>query len=208
MTRTIVGTRRGFLGAIAATGLLAAGAGAATTALFVDSETETGNVLSAGTLDLTVDGVDASVALLSEVDVAPGDSGQATVTVANAGSLPGYVDVRVASLTNYENGLVGNEDSSDTSGGDPGEGNGELQEYLEVQAAFRDGPDLWSSWETAVDRLASGTVYDLDYRLPSGGTDEFVLDWRLPTDAGEDAQSDSIEFSITFSLDQQSDTGA
>jgi len=187
----------------------AAGAatGAGTMAAFRDSESSTGNSISAGTLNLTLDGSDATVQFLSQTSVAPGDSGSATLTVANTGSLPGYIDVEVASLTSYENGLSGNENSVDGSGGDPGAGNGELQDYLEVHAEFQNGPALWSGFDTVANRLGTGTPYDRDYQLAAGGSDTFVVDWQLPSSVGDDAQSDGIEFALTFSLDQRADTG-
>lgn len=201
-------TRRRLLVGVAAVGTAGAGAGAGTMALFSDTESSSGNSVSAGTLDLTLDGSDATVTFLSETGVAPGDGGTATMTVANAGSLTGYIDVEVASLTDYENGLSGNENSVDNTGGDPGAGNGELSQYLEVHAEFQNGPDLWSGFDTADNRLQPGTVYDEDYQLAGGASDTFVLDWQLPTSTGDDAQSDGIEFALTFSLDQESDTGA
>ncbi len=201
-------TRRRLLGGVATVGVAGVGAGAGTAALFADSEASTGNSLQSGTLNLTLDGSDASVTLLSEVDVAPGESGQATVTLANTGSLPGYVDVVVSASVYYENGCPGNEGSRDSTCNDPGPGEGELQDHLEVQARFQNGPDLWSGWDLAANRLGQGTVYSTDYQLAAGASDDFVLDWELPSDTGREAQSDSIEFTLTFSLDQHSDSGA
>jgi predicted ribosomally synthesized peptide with SipW-like signal peptide len=201
-------TRRRLLGAAVATGLAGAGAGAGTMAAFSDSESSTSNSVQSGTLDLTLDGGDSTVTFLSEVDIAPGESGTATLTVANAGSISGYLDVEVASVTTYENGCVGNESSADDSCGDPGQGLGELQDHLQVQAEFQNGPQLWSTYDTVANRLSEGTVYDLDYELPGGGSDTFVLNWQFPDNPGEEAQSDGIEFALTFSLDQRTDTGA
>jgi hypothetical protein len=113
----------------------------------------------------------------------------------------------VTSLTTYENGLVGNENSVDNSGGDPGAGNGELQDYLEVYAHFQNGPELWSGYQPVADRVAAGPDYDLDYQLAGGASDTFVLDWRLPTSAGDDAQSDGLTFELAFHLDQRPDQG-
>lgn len=183
-------------------------AGAGTMAAFTDEATSSNDALSTGTLDLELDGTDGTVRFLSETDVAPGDSGQATITLSNAGSLTGSVDVTVASLTSYENGLAGRENAVDDSGGDPGAGNGELQEYLEVHAELQGGPTLWDGYDVAADRLAPGTEYDLDYQLSAGGTVDFVFEWQLPESAGDDAQSDGLEFALTFSLDQQVDGGA
>lgn len=187
-------------------GLASLGADAKTAALFRDDESSTSTVQS-GTLDLTLDGNDGTVTFLSETSVGLGDSGQATLTVANVGSLTGYLDVEVASLTNYENGISGNENSADNTGGDPGQGNGELQDHLEVAATFSSGPDLWTGFDVVASKLGAGTVYDLDYELPGGGSDTFVLDWQLPSDTSTEAESDSVEFALTFRLDQAADAG-
>lgn len=199
-------TRRRVLFGAVGVGLAGAGAGAGTMATFLDTESSTGNSISAGTLDLKLDGGDSTVTFLTETSVAPGDSGSSTLQVSNAGSLPGYIDIEVASLTVRENACVGNENSVDGTCGDPGVGDGELQDYLEVRASFQNGPTVFD-WGTASNRLAPGTVYDVDYQLDGGSSDTFELEWRLPS-AGDDAQSDGVEFALTFSLDQQTDAGA
>ncbi|MHB9288139.1 TasA family protein [Halobacteriales archaeon Cl-PHB] len=206
-------TRRRLLGAVATVGVGGAGAGAGTTALFSDSETSS-NTVQAGTLDLTLDSRNSSVTLLSESNVAPGASGSDSVTLANAGSVTGYVDVEVVSTTNYENGCKGNEkkaDDKNTSCDDPGIGQGELQEYLEVRASLGT-QDLWEGkWLTPVEIYNNdqyGTTYDLDYALSGGSSADFVLEWRLECPNSCDiVQSDSFEFTVQFSLDQQTDPG-
>lgn len=205
-------TRRTLLGGVATLGLGSAAAGAGTVATFTDSASSNGHSLDAGTLNLTLDGSDATVQFLSEVDVSPGDSGTSTVTLANTGSLTGYVDVEVASMTDYENDCVNGEasaeDNPSSSCDDPGQGQGELQDHLEVHAEFQNGDELWSGFDTVANKLSAGTVYDEDYQLDGGTSDDFVLDWQLPSGAGDEAQSDSVEFALTFSLDQQPDLGA
>lgn len=201
-------TRRRLLSSVATVGGASAASGAGTMALFSDTETSSGNAISTGTLNLTLDGSDATVTFLSETSIEPGETGSATLTLTNTGSLPGYVDVVVTSSTNYENGLQGNEGSRDDTGDDPGEGNGELQNHLLVAAEFQNGPALWSGSEQATTALSEGAVYDLDYELDGGTSDTFELSWELPADTGREAQSDGVEFALTFSLDQQVDSGA
>jgi len=199
-------TRRKLLAGVATVGAAGAGVGAGSAALFSDTETSGANGLSAGTLDLTLDGQDATVQFLSETGIAPGDSGTATMTVANAGSVTGYVDVEVASVTNAENGCAGNENSVDNSCGDPGQGLGELQDNLETEAYFQNGPTLWGPTTVAVEPNA-GDVYDVDYTLSGGASDQFVLDWSLPAGTGDEAQTDSLSIQLTFRLDQAVDAG-
>lgn len=202
-------SRRSIIGGLVAIGGASAAAGAGTMAAFSDTESSSGNTVSAGTLDLNIDGGNSTVQFLSETNVAPGDSGQSTLDIKNTGTVTGYVDIEVASLTNYENGLVGNEKSEDSTGGDPGKGNGELQNLVEVAARFQNGPELWSGYQPLSNALNEGAVYDLDYELSSNTSDTFVLDWQFPDSGKQDreAQSDSVEFSLTFSLEQQQDNG-
>ncbi|WP_247008310.1 TasA family protein [Halorientalis litorea] len=199
-------TRRRLLGGVATVGVTGAGVGAGTAALYSDTETSASNGLSAGTLNLTLDGQDTTVQFLSETGIAPGDSGTATMTVANAGSVTGYVDVEVASVTNAENGCAGNENSVDNSCGDPGQGLGELQDNLETEAYFQNGPTLWGPTTVAAEPNA-GDVYDVDYALSGGASDQFVLDWSLPAGTGNEAQTDSVSIQLTFRLDQEVDAG-
>lgn len=201
-------SRRRLLGSVLTVGAAGAATGAGTAAYFTDSETSTGNDVVSGTLDLTLDGGNTTVTFLAATGIVPGDSGQETLAVANAGSLPGYVDVSVAALTNYENGLVGNENSSDGSGGDPGQGNGELQDELEVVAYFQNGGggnEVYlgsSAYETIATKLPAGTDFDVDHPLAGGASDTFVLEWRLPGSTGNEVQSDGVELELTFQLGQ------
>ncbi|MBC8091843.1 MAG: hypothetical protein H7Y15_07885 [Pseudonocardia sp.] len=73
---------------IAAIVLAAAGIGAGTYAAFIDTETGPGGTVTAGTLDLTV-GSTGTVELFAAQNIQPGFSQNATITLRNAGSLPG-----------------------------------------------------------------------------------------------------------------------
>jgi len=198
-------TRRKLLGAVATVGAAGAGAGAGTAALFSDTETSTAST-SAGTLNLTLDGQDTTVQFLLETGIAPGDSGTSSVTLQNTGSVTGYVDVEATVVTNYENGCPGNEGSADGTCGDPGEGQGELQTYLETEGFFQNGPSLWGP-TTVSNEPTQGTVYDVDYQLGPGASDDFTVDWTFQSTAGDDAQTDSVLIELTFRLDQATDTG-
>lgn len=200
-------TRRRILASVATVGGASAASGAGTMAFFSDTETSSENTIQTGTLNLTLDGDDETVEFLTEENVAPGDTGSSTLELVNTGSLTGYVDVEVTSVENYENGRQGNERSVDDSGGDPGQGNGELQNHLEVSADLG-GEELWPGSALATNAISEGNVYDLDYELGSEASATFELGWELPTDTGREAQSDSLTFALTFTLDQQTDSGA
>jgi len=206
--RTLQLTRRRVLGGLLTIGAGSAAAGAGTMAYFSDTESSTSNSVESGTLDLTIDGGNSTVTFFTETSIAPGDSGQATLPVGNAGSLTGYVDVSVADLRNYENAIVGNESSADSTGGDPGQGNGELQDNLEVNAYFLNGGggnEVYlgaNQYETIGTAFATGTDYDVSHQISGGGSDTFVIDWQLPSGTGREAQSDSVELDLTFELGQ------
>jgi len=34
-------------------------------------------------------------------------------------------------------------------------------------------------------------------------SDDFVVKWEIPTDAGNEIQGDSVEFDVTFTLEQE-----
>ena len=68
-------------------------------AYFSDVETSTGNTFTAGTLDLNLDGGNTNVVKFSVGDVAPGDSGNATWTVSNVGTIDGYLDLESIGVT-------------------------------------------------------------------------------------------------------------
>lgn len=81
--------------------------GIGTWAYFADVETSTGNVMSAGTLDLKTDDVDGVTQTLFATDLEPGEAvGSEYITLKNAGSIDSSsLDL---SFTYQENDLGGN----------------------------------------------------------------------------------------------------
>jgi hypothetical protein len=76
-----------------------------TQAVFVDTESVTGNTFAAGALDLELGGQESVPFDLS--DLVPGQSGTGKFTLTNAtGSIDGVLDVKLANLVESENGLV------------------------------------------------------------------------------------------------------
>lgn len=74
--------------------------GGGTWAYFSDVETSTGNILTAGTLDLNVDGGDIAVTTLNVSATYPGDTGSGSTTLLNDGSLAGELDISTGPVTN------------------------------------------------------------------------------------------------------------
>lgn len=196
-------TRRRFLASLATVGSASAASGAGTAAFFTDSETSQNNQITAGTLNLMLGGNDETVEFLVEENIEPGDSGSMDLPIQNAGTVPGYLTVEVESFRNYENGLAGNEGSRDDSGGDPGEGKGELQNHLQVSAGFQDEPEPWFDSEQAASALGKDDVYDPELELGSDHTATFQFTWVVPSETGREVRSDSIEFELKFNLTQR-----
>ena len=123
-------------------GIVAAMAIGATTAYFSDTETSEGNTFTAGSIDLKIDlqcsGPGCSSFSLRDLngedffdenDVKPGDSGEVTVSF-HVYDNNAWGRIKLADVYNYENGCTESEADEDGSCGDPGLGEGELDEYL------------------------------------------------------------------------------
>lgn len=202
-------TRRKVLTGLGTIGVAGAAAGAGTMAYFSDTEESTGNTVSAGTLDLTPgassDGGSFSIAVSGLV---PDDSGQEVgyLNLTNDGSIDGLLDYEITGWTDHENGLVGGEGDVDGSGGNPGTGNGELSNVLEIQAYVDRSPgdgnrnndqSMTSGWVGL-----SGGVVDTNVSVASGETIQIWVDARIPESVGNEVQSDSVEIDAAFHLDQ------
>lgn len=106
------------LGLTVAAMMVMAMVGAGTWAFFNDTETSSANILSAGTLDLTLDGGNDDVQLLTASigDIYPGDSGNATAVLKNIGSLAGELEIEFSAIANTEStGTTGTSTATGTT---------------------------------------------------------------------------------------------
>jgi predicted ribosomally synthesized peptide with SipW-like signal peptide len=111
--------------ALVSTALGAALIGGGTFALFTDSAQNTGNTFAAGTLEISLDKPDGTK-YFDISNIAPGDSGSATVTVKNEGSLELRYDIAETlegALAQGANGLKVTIKDKDGNVIVPGEGN-------------------------------------------------------------------------------------
>ncbi|RDZ51159.1 hypothetical protein C5C07_16240 [Haloferax sp. Atlit-4N] len=202
-TPTLTLTRRRFLGGLFTISAGSAAAGVGTYSAFSDTERADAS-FGVGTLDLTVDGDDERLTFLEESGLAPGDSGTASVTLRNRGSLPGFLDIDVLGVTDDENGQ-----SEPPSQNDPRVGDGELAQALEVRAWLEapDGSKTFlcgsSDYATLDSMFVADETFDLDYELAPGESVEFVIAWRLPSSAGNEVASDVAGVDLRFALDQR-----
>lgn len=182
-------------------GLAAASAGAGTAALFSDAEQSTDNQVTAGTLDLTIDGRNGNATTTLDVDNAtPGENGSATSLLANEGSTDGFVDVEIGPGNNTE----GANPESETDTSPPGD----LGDHLELRI-FIDGD---GDPNTTADRslVADGTFnnvtgqdVEVNHPLGAGETAVLVVLWELPAGVGDEVQGDSSTVDLVVRLDQE-----
>ncbi len=181
-----------------------------TWAYFSDTESSTNNSLTAGTLDLNINGGNIAVTTFTATAVAPGDSGSGNSTLANVGSMGGELDITFSAITNT--GGVG---------GEYGDGVGNLGASAEI-AVYVD-VDQSSSWTAGdiglksdgttysfptalgyatIDSYASKIYNAVEANMATSAADGFIVLWRVPAGAGNSIQGDSVSFDITFVIEQ------
>jgi spore coat-associated protein N len=184
--------------------------GAGTYAYFSDTESSTNNTLTAGTLDLNINGGNVAVTTFTASAVAPGDSGSGNSTLANVGSMSGELDVTTSVVTNTPG-----------AGGEFGGGSGELGAsaqiamYLDVdQSGSWNAGDIGLqsnattySFPTAlnydvIDNYASEKWDAVEATMVVAAADDIVVNWQVPASADNSIQGDSVSFDITFTLEQ------
>jgi len=196
-------------------GILASGIGWGTYALFSDTETSNGNLFTAGTLDLTVNGHNGDNAQIFNVaNMKPGNQPTGFWNLQNIGSLPGTLSISSIIITNNENGIT----EPETQAGDTTAGVGELGTVVSIDIyidADKDG--YFSVGDT---HLYQGTINGLPSSISIGALGasattrvNAVVNWwsNSPTYDGvtpyhlaDDnlAQGDSCTIDFTFSLVQ------
>jgi spore coat-associated protein N len=184
--------------------------GGGTWAWFSDTETSANNSLTAGTLDLNVDGGNIEVNTFSVSNVAPGDSGSGNTTLSNVGSLDGELDVYVHYV--YSTGGSGGTEFEDSVShmGD----NAEMALYLDVdQSGTYTGGDIGLKYDgttynhpAALDYASmksySQVTWDAVETLAASAGDDFIILWEIPTTTDNEIQGDTLHFKITFTLEQ------
>jgi spore coat-associated protein N len=181
-----------------------------TLAYFTDEETSADNYLTAGTLDLNIEGDNVAVDTFQVDAAGPGDSGNGVSDLANVGSYDGELDIAFSAVANTPG-----------SGGTEYEGgSGELGGVATI-AVYIDKNNS-STFDTGdVGLKYDGTTYSpatLDYAtidsysaaswdavtiIANGDSDNFIIEWEVPTSAGNEIQGDSVEFDVTFTLEQE-----
>ncbi len=168
-----------------------------TWAFFSDPESSSGNQIVSGSLDLQVDGQNPWTATKVNVsNMKPGDSGVATMTVANSGTLAGTLTVDITGLSDAP---------GTTPEPEPTPDNGELSANLDIVIwVDTDHDGIKDAGET---QLYSGKLnaevgpYSAG-TLPGGGTTYVSLSYAIGGGVGNVIQGDICDFSIAFNLTQ------
>ncbi len=154
-------------------GILALSIGWGTYSLFNDTETSNGNTLTAGTLDLTVDGQDdPNVMNITVSNMKPGDdTGYYKWVLKNVGTLPGNLSVTFSVIINNENGINEPEQAAESQPyAHPTDG--ELGQYLKPGIHPDDIPDDVKPYVTIIERNDEQGWYiaEASQEVDTGGT--------------------------------------
>jgi len=209
-------------------GLVAAGAGLSTTALFNDTETSADNQFTAGELDLRVDWEESyngehvetqeltndPGTIFDFEDLKPGDYGEATVSL-HLEDNPGWIWMKLNQTSNWDNACTEPEHNAEGTCGSEGE----LDEELEFTIWSDDGDNELQEDEKVI---FEGTAEELEEKSTSEGilldgnssteeTEPFPgaetgyigVKWNLPLDTGNRIQGDSVSYDVTFYTEQR-----
>lgn len=197
-------TRRKVLGGLAGIGVASAAAGAGTMAYFSDQESTTGNTVSAGTLELDLSGNDTDDITLGVSGKAPGDSGNASQTILNNGTLPGYLDLKLTGISR-STGDTPEAEPAETTSGD-GDSMGDLGEYLSVKVGFDnndDGTYDFVAFDDYVSNLSAPSTQSWGTQIAAGGTSNLRIEWSIDSTATNVIQDDGVTLGFEVQLEQQ-----
>ncbi len=187
-----------------------------TSALFTDTETNTANIFTAGTLNMSVDGNDGTAFDSFEISNIGADgtvSGGKEWTITNTGSVPGNLTFKLNDLVNDENGCNEPEALVDSSCGNPGHGEGELGNAISVTVDLDTNADgtydktgVVSSDLATANQGEYATQWDTNagtVTIQPGESVKVKMNWSTdPTSYGNEIQSDSTTFGVQYDLTQ------
>ena len=174
-----------------------------TGAWFSDKETSTGNTFAAGTLDLNVDGGNTNVVKFAVNNMKPGDQPTGSWTLANVGSVNGYLDLEAITVTNTENGIT----EPEAEAGDITADIGELQNVVNLRLYIdKDKDGYLSTGDVTIYNGPTGNIagnYNQNELIAAGSNARInaVFDWwATPND--NKAMGDGLTLNLTYELAQ------
>jgi len=194
-------TRRSVLVAVVAVGLVAAGAGAGTMALFSDQEQSAGNTIQAGTIDLSTVESGSFVVDGSNGNLKPGASTGGDVELSNTGSLNGTVSLNVTYTENDAS------NSTDYSGNANNTNANETAKMLNLTELQYDSSSIKDTVNDA-DGDGTKTLYDLAQSevdvgaLDADADKDFDVTLTMNESAGNAYQNDGVDATFNFTVTQ------
>jgi spore coat-associated protein N len=185
--------------------LVAALIGGGIYAAFSDPETSTNNQFAAGTLDLTVDGENPWTSTkIAASDMKPGDSGVATCTLVNAGTLDGTFTVDIQNIV----------DDAGANLEPEGDNTGDLSANMDIviwhdngagggtaNNGVQDGTEL-AFYTGKLSGATTGPWTVADNTLDASGTTYVSISYSIVGTVGNAIMDDSSTFDIVFTLNQ------
>jgi len=177
--------------------LLVSMGGIGTWAYFQDTKTSTANVFAAGTLDLKTDDVDGVTQTFYASNLKPGDNVSGSITLKNAGNVVGStLDLAFSYV------------ESDSSPNPADMGVDATAAVIELTALDYGGSSLLGSVSNNntngykdVEDLKNANLAG-QASIDASATKDFTITVQFRGDANHDFQSDGINISITFTLNQ------
>jgi predicted ribosomally synthesized peptide with SipW-like signal peptide len=182
--------------------LALAAIGTGTYAAFLDTEKGPGGSTASGTLDLAV-GSTGTTQLFSATNIAPGYTQDVTLSLKNAGSLPGTLTSKLA-VSGAEVSCTEPEAEAEGVAAGACNKNGDLQNQMTVTVTKGTGSTATTTSAATVAQLVT-TGLPVAGVVNPGATVDYTLHFVFPDLAGTEnnkAQGDSITLSSDFLLTQ------
>lgn len=153
------------------------------------------DVVNAGTVDVELGHPGGHGTAINVADAAPGTTGNRTITVRNNGTASGTARLFLRNVTGAENGFTDSELQVD------GDSESELLGYFGLRLAVVTEEERFYILGGPSDYVILGDYPDAwlgSFSLPSGDVQRIVVEWRVPTAAGNDVMTDSVSFDLQF----------
>jgi predicted ribosomally synthesized peptide with SipW-like signal peptide len=188
---------------LATIGVVGAIAAGATSAYFNDTETSVGNVFTAGTVDISVDGQNAWQKTYTEQigKLVPGETATLTVPVKNEGTKP-IVLRKMITASNFQDGVSTDAEVAETADND-------ISKALIYGMDITDGGVTTTvinpAWNVRVNEVS--TLWVTLGTVEPGETVTVKQTYKMAEETTNWAQGDTMDLGITFYAEQTMGTG-